>query len=95
MTNLNSIHPKYTLTTKSKVDRPHSNIHALIQGTTATIIDAEVGERGYICYYSTDPWGVEWHRIHTSTIRNIIVDDEGNICIETENSIYNLKKLEA
>lgn len=93
MTNLNDIHPKYILTTMSKVDRPHSNVHALIQGAKATVIDVEVGKRGYICYYDADPWGVEWHRLHTSTILSIARHDNGNIIIETENTYYRLEKI--
>lgn len=92
MTNpLHNIHPKYILTTASKVDRPHSYVHAIIQGKMATIIDAEVGQRGWITYYDEDD--MTWHRIHTSPIQNITLDGNGNICIETENTLYNLTKI--
>lgn len=95
MTNLNHIHPKYTLTTTSKANRPHSNIHASIQGTKATIIDVEIGKRGWLAYLDEESFYNEdcWSRIHTTTILNITVDDNGNVCIETENTFYNLTKI--
>lgn len=81
----------YTLKTVSKADRPNSHIHAYIQGTKATIVDAEIGQRGWLCYYDVDD--ENWHRIHTTTILDITVDDNGNVCIETENTFYNLTKI--
>ena len=81
----------YTLTTESKVGQPHSPIHAYIQGTKATIVDAEIGQRGWLCYYDVDD--ENWHRIHTSTILNITVHDNGNVTIETLNTYYNLEVL--
>lgn len=90
-----TLNNKYILTTTSKANRPHSNIHAFIQDTKATIIDVEVGKRGWLAYLDEENFYNEdyWSRIHTTTILDIKVDDDGNIAIETENTFYNLTKI--
>lgn len=86
---LESIHPKYTLSVYPKEGRPYNQVHDEVDGATATIIDLLVGERGWIAWcFAPD----DWHRLHTSTVEDIDVDEYGNIAVTTRNTVYRLAK---
>ena len=91
---LESIHPKYLLRAYPKEDTIYNPIRDDVDECIATIIDINEGERGWIAYYVDDSWmGEGWHRLHTSIIENITVDDEMNVIITTRNTKYVLHRL--
>ena len=92
---LSKIHPKYTLVVTPKEGTEYNPVHDETNGATATVIDLAVGKRGWIAYCHEGHWGWDyWHRLHTSFIKNINVDEEtGDIAVETENTIYVLLRI--
>lgn len=89
---LTDIHPKYTLSVHQKEGRPYNPVHDEVDGATATIIDLPVGNRGWIAYcFAPD----DWHRLHTSDVEDIAVDEYGNVAVTTRNTVYRLAKLYA
>ena len=88
----NNYNAKYVLTVDKKDKSKVNPFHSEFNGKIISIIDLEVGERGWLAYKDEDSYLENyWHRIHTSTIKDIEVDSEGNIKIETNNSFYYLK----
>ena len=86
---LSGIHPKYTMSVHPKAGTTYNPLHDEVDGATATIIDLAVGERGWLAYcFAPD----DWHRIHTSTGEDVVVDEYGNVMVATNNTIYRLAK---
>lgn len=86
---LENIHPKYRLTVHPKDGTQYNPLHDYVEGSMATIIDVQPGRRGWIAYME----GVDdWHRVHTSEVQNVTVDETGNVEIETLNTVYKLAK---
>lgn len=91
---LDAIHPKYTLTVNPKYGTAYNPVHDEVNGATATIIDLTVGERGWLAYKLYDVFGTEcWHRLHTSIVENVMVDEDGNVVLVTRNTNYILNKI--
>lgn len=88
---LSHIHPKYTLSVQPKDGARYNPVHNDVQGTVATVIDVEPGQRGWIAYYAD--YDERWHRLHTSIVQELYVDASGNIVITTENTFYSLHRL--
>lgn len=87
---LADIHPKYTLSVYHQKYLRHNPVHNTVDGSTATVIDLTVGKRGWIAYcFGPD----DWHRLHTSTVQDVVVDAYGNIEVTTLNTVYRLNKL--
>lgn len=86
---------RYTLTVNPKEGKPHNPIHDAIQGTICSILDIEIGERGWFMVWS-DFDG--WHRIHTSTVESVMTDEASGEAVEivvtTHNTVYTFKKIE-
>lgn len=88
---LENIHPKYRLSVYPKDGTRYNPLHDYVAGSEATIIDVQPGRRGWIAYME----GIDaWHRVHTSEVQNVTVDETGNVEIETLNTVYKLAKYE-
>lgn len=95
------IQTKYVLSITPKDGRPHNSNHQNWHGREAGIIDVTIGQRGWLFYKSDEEdedygWGnvsIPWHRIHLSIVENVEEDDNGNIHITTNNTYYNLLKV--
>lgn len=84
---------RYILTVKPKEGKPYNPVHDDIQGSVCSILDIEVGQRGWIMVWS-DYDG--WHRVHTSTVESIEphpIKDEGWM-ITTRNTVYFFEEFE-
>lgn len=86
---LSNIHPKYILTAAPKPGKRYNPVHDEVNNTVATVIDLTVGERGWIAVYMD----YDWHRLHLSTIEDIVWFENGNITVTTRNTVYTLTKL--
>lgn len=87
-------HPKYHLycTPRRGVLKP---LHERMNGKEAGIIELTIGERSWLCYKDeedTDFFNIPWHRILTSPVESVEQDENGNIYITTENTVYQLIK---
>lgn len=87
---LTDIHPKYTLSVHPKEGRTYNPVHDAVDGAIATIIDLQIGERGWIAY-RCDLGG--WHRLHISSVEDVMVDENGNVEVTTLNTMYRLEKI--
>lgn len=87
---LENIHPKYRLTVHPKNGTRYNPLHDYVQYATATIIDVQSGRRGWLAYVDEID---SWHRLHTSIVQNVTVDEVGNVEVETMNTVYKLMKL--
>ena len=87
---LNEIHPKYIMSVYPKAGRPHNPIHDEINGSTATIINLEIGERGWVAY---ETFKNEWQRLHLSIIEDVSVAENGDLSVRTTNTIYQFAKI--
>ena len=86
---------RYTLTVSPKDGTAHNPVHDFIQGATCTILDIEVGQRGwFMAWQDFDGW----HRIHTSTVESVMTDEVSGeameIVVTTHNTVYTFKKIE-
>jgi hypothetical protein len=91
---LSNIHPKYIIEVKQKNERRFNPTHEVVAGSIATVIDLTVGERGWIAYRGDSIYDCCWHRLHTSPIQDVNMDEDGNITVETLNTFYILKKID-
>lgn len=91
--NINPI--RYTVTVNPKEGTPYNPIHDDIQGAICSILDVEIGCRGWFAMWN--PYD-GWHRIHTSTVESIMTDESNGeavqIIVTTRNTVYTFKKLE-
>lgn len=87
---LSNIHPKYHLAVCPKNQSPYNPTRSKIDGSVATIIDLPIGERGW--FVVVDEYDY-WHRIHTSIVEAVNVDKDGNVTLNTANTIYTFKKI--
>lgn len=87
---LNEIHPKYIMSVYPKAGRPYNPIHDEINGSTATIINLEIGERGWVAY---ETFKNEWHRLHLSIVEDVLIADNGDLTVTTTNTVYKFAKL--
>jgi len=86
---LENIHPKYTLSVTPKENRPYNPVHDYVRDATATIVDLKIGQRGWIAYsFAPD----DWHRLHTSTVEDIQINENGGVTVTTRNTVYTLTK---
>lgn len=96
---LNSLAPRFELTITPKQGTRFNPIHEKANGCIASILDIEEGKRGWINYMvEEDIWSNEnyWHRIHTSTIEKIEVDNDNlinGIKIYTMNTVYEFVRI--
>ena len=95
---LNVLCPRFKLDIKPKEGTKYNPLHDEANGCIASVLDIEVGKRGWINYMTDDYlWEHSWHRIHTSIIEKIDADLEDNcinkVTITTMNTIYTLTKI--
>lgn len=91
---LSKIHPKYKLKVVPKEGTHFNPVHNYVNEATATIIDVKIGERGWIAYLQEEYlYDDSWHRLHTSIIEDVKIDENGNIIIITQNTYYFLEKI--
>ena len=64
--------------------------HEVVTGKLCTIEFLRVGEIGWLLIDGISPWE-ETTRFHTSLVL-VIVEQDDELTIETENSVYTLKK---
>lgn len=86
---------RYILSVSPKDNTAYNPVHDFIQGATCTILDIEVGRRGwFMAWQDFDGW----HRIHTSTVESVVTDEVGSeavkIVVDTYNTVYTFKKIE-
>lgn len=99
MKDLNVLCPRYRMTIHPKEGTPFNPIHEQANNTISVILDVEVGKRGWINYMVEENiWSNEnyWHRIHTSTIEKIEVDNDNlinGIKIYTMNTVYEFVRI--
>lgn len=87
---LEAIHPKYIVSVYPKAGRPYNPIHNEIDGSTATIINLNVGERGWVAY---ETFPNVWHRLHLSIIEDIMASENGDLTVTTTNTVYKFVKI--
>jgi hypothetical protein len=92
----NHVHNNYRIYITSK--KKFNPIHEKIHGREGGIMEATVGERGWLFYKDEEDakifYEIPWHRVHTSLIESVEQDESGNIFITTENTYYKLIKTE-
>jgi len=83
---------KYIINVVPQEDSPYNPMHEIVQDKEAVVLEAEIGERGWIAYKLEDDIQTPWHRLHTSIIKNVRENDF-QIAITTENTLYTLVKV--
>ena len=87
---LSNIHPKYRLGVHPKNEGSRSFVNSMIDGHVATIVDLEVGKRGWFVVLVDDDY---WERIHTSIVEDVEVKDGGSVKLTTHNTVYIFDKI--
>ena len=97
---LNVLCPRFKLDIQPKEGTRYNPLHDEANGCIASVLDIEVGKRGWINYMTDDYlWEHSWHRIHTSMIEKIDIgyDNDSNcinkLTIITLNTVYTLTKI--
>lgn len=97
---LNTLCPRFKLDIQPKEGTRYNSLHDEANGCIASVLDIEVGKRGWINYKTDDYlWETSWHRIHTSMIEKIDIeyDNTNNyinkLTIVTMNTVYTLTKI--
>lgn len=80
-----------TMVERKKEDIPNDS--KMLENQIAIPISLYEGKRGWIFYYVPDDPICEWHRVHTSIVQKIVAMKK-TLVVETENTIYNLERLE-
>ena len=95
---LNALCPRFKLDIQPKEGTAYNPLHDEANGCIASVLDIEVGKRGWINYMTDDYlWEHSWHRIHTSMIEKIDIGYVDNcinkLTIVTMNTVYTLTKI--
>jgi len=84
---------RYFINVTPKANTRYNPMHDLVQNTEAVILEAKIGERGWIAYKLEEDIQTPWHRLHTSNIEDI-KEEDSMIRVVTENTLYILTKVE-
>lgn len=85
--------PEYYLIVNVESDT-YNKWHKLVKGKRCTIEALELGEMAWFMVEKLSPY-YEFTRFHTSIVNAVKVDvDSGEIVIETENSVYTLRRID-